>query len=174
MFPHDETPLFAAITHGTETFDVQWSKLRDSQFFTDQEWTYHVEIVFGMTKPNWLVASFLIFSAVSSEFKFLLTLAELGTQQFCPDNVTMLSGHKVVSNCHLTIFIVATPSRHWGFTIFWFFSGPWSYITLSRCRNCEALHFRSQNVIKVRETQRYKYERRLVHAVFVVNKKRQK
>ena len=37
----------------------------------------------------------------------------------------MLSGHKVVCNCHFTIFIVATPSRHWGLTVFRFFSGPW-------------------------------------------------
>ena len=28
------------------------------------------------------------------------------------ENVTMLSGHKVVCNCHFTLFIVATPSRH--------------------------------------------------------------
>ena len=37
---------------------------------------------------------------------------ELGTRQFCRDNVTMLLGHKVVCNCHFTIFILATPSRH--------------------------------------------------------------
>ena len=37
---------------------------------------------------------------------------ELGTRQFFRDNVTMFSGHKVVSNCHFTIFVVATPSRH--------------------------------------------------------------
>ena len=51
--------------------------------------------------------------------------AELGTQQFCRGNVTMFSGHKVVFNCHFTIFVVATPSRHWGLTIFRLFSGPW-------------------------------------------------
>ena len=39
-------------------------------------------------------------------------LTELGTRQFCRDNVTMLSGHKVVCTCYFTIFIVATPSRH--------------------------------------------------------------
>ena len=38
------------------------------------------------------------------------TLTELGTRQFCRDNVTTLSGHKVVCNCHFTVFIVATPS----------------------------------------------------------------
>ena len=66
---------------------------------------------------------------------------ELGTQQFCRNNVTMLSGHKVVCICHFTIFIVATPSRHWGpnyFSIFfWSLTGLWGYInniTLSRCR----------------------------------------
>ena len=53
----------------------------------------------------------------------------------------MLSGHKVVCNCHFTIFIVATLSRHWGLTIFRFFfwslTCPWGYIF--RCRklkNC--------------------------------------
>ena len=33
-------------------------------------------------------------------------------QSWARDNVTMFSGHKVVSNCHFTIFVVATPSRH--------------------------------------------------------------
>ena len=37
---------------------------------------------------------------------------ELGTRQFCRDNGTMFSGHKVVCICHFTIFVVATPSRH--------------------------------------------------------------
>ena len=41
-----------------------------------------------------------------------LKKAELGTRQFRRDNVTMLSGHKVVCNFYFTIFIVATPSRH--------------------------------------------------------------
>ena len=45
-----------------------------------------------------------------------------------------LSGHTVVCNCYFTIFIVATPSKHWGLTIFRFFSGPWGYINLSPCR----------------------------------------
>ena len=36
---------------------------------------------------------------------------ELGTRQYCRDNVTMLSDHKVVSYCNITIFVVATPSR---------------------------------------------------------------
>ena len=46
-------------------------------------------------------------------------------QSWDRDNMTMLSGHNVVCNCHwhFTIFIVATPSRHWGLTIFQFFSG---------------------------------------------------
>ena len=61
--------------------------------------------------------------------------SELGTRQFCRDNVTTLSGHKVVCNCHYTIFIAATPSRHWGITIFRFFSSPWLVPeTLLRCR----------------------------------------
>ena len=69
-------------------------------------------------------------------------ISELGTRWFCRDNVTMLSGHKVVCNCHFTIFIVVTPSRHWGLTIFGFFfwslTGPWGYIMLPRCRFHEA------------------------------------
>ena len=56
------------------------------------------------------------------------------------DNV--IRPHKVVCDCHFTIFIMATPStvdsRHWGLTIFRFFSGPWRYITLSHCRCREA------------------------------------
>ena len=48
-------------------------------------------------------------------------------QKWEGNNVTMLSGHKVVCNSHFTIFIVAIPSRHWhwGLTIFRFFSGTW-------------------------------------------------
>ena len=60
---------------------------------------------------------------------------ELGMWKFCHDNVTMLSSHKVVCNCNFSIFIVATLSRHWGLTIFWFFSGPWLVPeALLRCR----------------------------------------
>ena len=55
------------------------------------------------------------------------SFTELGLRQFCRDNVTKLSGHKVICNCHFIIFIVATPSRHWGLTIFRFFLVPdWS------------------------------------------------
>ena len=46
-----------------------------------------------------------------------------GTRQYCRDNVTMFSGHKVVCHC-ITIFIVATPSRHHDLNIFLIFSGP--------------------------------------------------
>ena len=64
--------------------------------------------------------------------------AELGTRQFCRDNVIRFLGHKVVWNCHFTIFVVFTPSRHGGLTIFRLFSGPWLFpwdcVTLSRCR----------------------------------------
>ena len=60
---------------------------------------------------------------------------ELGTRKFCRDNVTMLSGHKVVCICHFTIFVVASPSRHRGLTIFQNFSGPWLFLeALLRCR----------------------------------------
>ena len=64
--------------------------------------------------------------------------AELGTQQFCRNNVTMLSGHTVVCNCNFTIFIVATPSRHWGLTIYRFFSVPWLVPeAILRCREAK-------------------------------------
>ena len=64
--------------------------------------------------------------------------AELGTPQFCRDNVTMLSSHKVVCNCNFTIFIVATPSRHWGLTIYRFFSVPWLVPeAILRCREAK-------------------------------------
>ena len=64
--------------------------------------------------------------------------SELGKRQLCRDNVTMLSGHKVVCNCHFTIFIVATPSRHWGLTIFRFFAGPWPVPeAILRCREAK-------------------------------------
>ena len=71
----------------------------------------------------------------------------MGMRQFCGDNVTMLSGHKVVCNCHFTIFIVATPSRHWSLTIFFiFFLVPEALlrcriVELSRCCCCEAKKF---------------------------------
>ena len=35
---------------------------------------------------------------------FLLFFPELGTRQHCRDNVTMFSGYKVVSFCHITIY----------------------------------------------------------------------
>ena len=47
----------------------------------------------------------------------------------------MTSEHKVVCNYHFTIFVVATPSRHWALTIFRIFSGPWLVLdALLRCR----------------------------------------
>ena len=35
--------------------------------------------------------------------------AMLNLESWARDNVTMISGHKVVCNCHFTIFVVATP-----------------------------------------------------------------
>ena len=67
-----------------------------------------------------------------SKFPTLLT-PDLGTQQFCRDNVIMWSGHKVVCNCHFSLFIVATPSTHWGLTVFRFFSGPWLFSEAILC-----------------------------------------
>ena len=34
---------------------------------------------------------------------------QYGTRQYCRDNVTIFSGHKVVRYCNITIFVVATP-----------------------------------------------------------------
>ena len=36
--------------------------------------------------------------------------AMLNLESRARDNVTMISGHKVVFNCHFTLFVVATPS----------------------------------------------------------------
>ena len=52
--------------------------------------------------------------------------AELGTRQPCRDNLTMLSGHKMVDYCLMSIFAVET---------FSYFSCPWCSITLSHCRD---------------------------------------
>ena len=38
-------------------------------------------------------------------------MAELGTRQQCRVNVTMFSGHKTVSYCIMTMFVVAIPFR---------------------------------------------------------------
>ena len=59
--------------------------------------------------------------------------AELGTQQFCRDNVTIFSVHKVVCNCHFTIFVVAT--------IFNFFLVPEAVlhcrvVVVAKLKNC--------------------------------------
>ena len=51
---------------------------------------------------------------------------ELGTRQHCRDNVTMISGHKIVGYCIMSIFAGAAQ-----------FSGQWSSIT-KRCRCREA------------------------------------
>ena len=57
----------------------------------------------------------------------------------------MFSGHKVVCNCHFTIFVVATPSRHWGLTIFRLFSCPCLFpeavlhcrvVAVAKLKNC--------------------------------------
>ena len=55
------------------------------------------------------------------------------------DNATMFSGHKVVRYCNITIFGLATASRHWYLNIFLIFSGPWGSITFLRCRCREAV-----------------------------------
>ena len=34
---------------------------------------------------------------------------ELGTRQFCHDNKTMFSGHKVVIYCNITVFVWLLP-----------------------------------------------------------------
>ena len=65
--------------------------------------------------------------------------AELGTRQYCCDNVTMFSGHKVVCLSNITVFCVATASRHRDLNIFRICSGPWGSFTLSRCRYREAI-----------------------------------
>ena len=49
----------------------------------------------------------------------------------------MFSGHTVVCNCHFTILVVATPSRHRGLTIFRICSGPW--LVLEALWNCRVV-----------------------------------
>ena len=72
---------------------------------------------------------------------FSCTVAELGTRQYCRNNETVFSGHKVVCYCNITLFGVAPPSRHRDLNIFRIFSGPCCSITLSRCRCREAIQF---------------------------------
>ena len=70
------------------------------------------------------------FLTVYSKLKMSF-FAELGTRQHCRDNVTMFSDQKVVGSYIITIFIVATPSRHWDFIIF--FEVFLVYEALLRC-----------------------------------------
>ena len=60
---------------------------------------------------------------------------ELGTRQYCLDNVTKFSGLTVVGHCITTIFVLAAPSWHRDLNIFLIFSCP-----LSRCRCHKAKH----------------------------------
>ena len=92
------------------------------------------------------------FFSLFSQWKFVFLSISLFTigdifyfQSWARDNsvATMLSGHKAVCNCYFTIFIVATPSKHWGLTIFRFFSGPWLVpeailrcLVVTRLKNC--------------------------------------
>ena len=61
----------------------------------------------------------LIFQVIYIKKKTNFT--ELGTRQYCRDNVTICSGHKVVCYCNITIFDVATTSRQRDFNIFGIF-----------------------------------------------------
>ena len=79
---------------------------------------------------------------------------ELGTRQYCRDNVTMFSGHKVVSLCNITIFGVATPSRHRDINILRFFSGPSGSVTLSRICCREAIKLLRAQLCKNDHTSR--------------------
>ena len=61
---------------------------------------------------------------------------ELGTRQYCRDNVTMFSSHKVVCYCNMTIHICCGHSifRHRDINIFRMFSCPQDSFTLFGCR----------------------------------------
>ena len=63
-----------------------------------------------------------------------------GQRQYCRDNVTKFSGHKVVCYCNITIFFVPTPSRHRDLNIFRFFSGHWGSVTLSEAVKLSRAH----------------------------------
>ena len=88
--------------------------------------------------------------SVSCNFnKRLNRLLELGMRQYCRDNETMFSGHKVVCYCNFTTFGVATPSRHRDLNIFQFFSGSCGSITLSRCCCREAIKLSRAQLCKL-------------------------
>ena len=63
-----------------------------------------------------------------------------GHRHFCCDNITMLSDHKVVCNCHITIlYFLWLPHLDIIFRFFfWSLTGPWGCINLSCCRCREA------------------------------------
>ena len=58
--------------------------------------------------------------------------AELGTSQFCRDNVTMFSGNKVICCWLVAILLNLFLLHHLDLNIFRIFSGPWGLISLSR------------------------------------------
>ena len=61
----------------------------------------------------------------------------MGTRQHWRDNVTMFSGHKVVGYCILTIFVVATPSRHRDLNIFRMFCfALWHFCVVAKLNDC--------------------------------------
>ena len=64
-----------------------------------------------------------------------VTHAEVGARQYCRDNVTLSSGHKVVVIATLLYLLWQdTPSRHRDLIMFRIFSGLWGSITLSCIR----------------------------------------
>ena len=86
--------------------------------------------------------------------------SELGTRQYCRDNVTMFSGHMVVSFCTINIFGVAIPFRHRDLNIFRIFLSLRLFyiVALSLSRNykivaCPALPIRSKEMLTSKEKQ---------------------
>ena len=80
-----------------------------------------------------------------------------------PSNVTMFSGHTVVYFCNITIFVVATPSRHQDLNIFQILSGPWGSITLSHCL--------CRKAIKLSRAQLWQNESQMKTAYLIIAKR---
>ena len=51
--------------------------------------------------------------------RFAQHVADLGTRQHSRDNVTSVSGQKIVAYCIMSIFVAASPFRQHGLHIFW-------------------------------------------------------
>ena len=77
-------------------------------------------------------------SFVSLPLVSLCFWPELGTRHHCCDNVTLLSGHKIVGYCIVCISVVDTPFITKDLNNFHMFACHWSCFTWLHCRCPEA------------------------------------